>query len=111
MGTKKIAYLFSIFFISVFFQLVLWKAGLIMGVISLLTLFIILMPLASFLYSKKFIPKNKDKWFKSLVCPLVLAMSYFVLYLREDETYVFALVLFAWCEIWSLIGLRETKDE
>jgi glucan phosphoethanolaminetransferase (alkaline phosphatase superfamily) len=107
---KSLAYLLSIFFISVFFQLVLWRTGLFMGLTLLLILFIILMPLASFFYSKSFIARNNKKWLKSVICPIVLAISYLVLYFREDETYVFALILFVWCEIWSLIGLRGLKS-
>ena len=113
---KKLLYLFSVFFISIFVQVIFFQILAFYNLVNLITwitimilLFLVLFPLAAFFYSKAFIPRNNKKWLKSVICPAVLALSYLILYFREDETYGIALILFAWCEIWSLIGMKGSQ--
>ena len=42
---------------------------------------------------------------------MTFALSYVSLLFMEDETYLYALVIFAWCELWSLIGLIKPKKD
>ena len=108
---KKLLYLFSIFFISIFLRNLIFSDSIdsLIAYAILVTLFFVLFPLASFFYSKAFLKNNRDKWLKSVICPAVLALSYLILYFRVDKTYIIALILFVWCEIWSLIGMKGSQ--
>ena len=109
---KSLLYLCAAFLVSIYLQNLMFSDSLDISFAYtiIIMLFFILFPLASFFYSKKFIPKNTKKLFKSVICPAVLATSYLIACYRVNATYLITLVLFVWCEIWSLIGLKAKKS-
>ncbi len=110
---KSLLYLCAAFLVSIYLQNLMFSdsVDISFAYTIIIMLFFILFPLASFFYSKKFIPKNTKKLFKSVICPAVLATSYLIACYRVNATYLITLVLFVWCETWSLIGLRAKKSD
>ncbi len=62
------------------------------------------LPTVSFFYAKKYLPGGKRSVPFTLAHSFLLALSFFVLYIT-CEGVTAALLLFAWCEVWALIGL------
>lgn len=109
MMIARISYLISVFLISIILQH-LAKLDLIIGIAILGILFFLLVPFATFFYTRRFVSNGKIKWLRSLVCPVTMMMSYLIWYFWEAETYLFALILLVWGELWSLLGLIRRKD-
>ncbi len=107
---KRLFYLLSAFLISIVLQIVS-RADLIIGIAILCILFFLLVPFATFFYARVLIQKEKNKWLQSLICPVTLMLSYMILYFWERETYIYSLILLAWGEIWSLLGLIRLKHK
>ena len=62
------------------------------------------LPTISFLYAKKYLPGGKRSVPFTLAHSFLLALSFFVFYVTR-EGFASALLFFAWCELWALIGL------
>ena len=107
----KIGYLVLILLLSVvihffvFFVLAQKAQNPFVVVAAILIGFFIVYPSVSFVYSKKFISNGKYRLLQSILCPMAFTFSYTCLLFTEEETYLYALVIFVWCELWSLLGL------
>jgi len=109
---KKIGYLVLILSLSViiqFFTFFVLAQDLLLVVAIILIGFFIVYPSISFVYSKKLLSNGKHRILQSILCPITFALSYVSLLFMEDETYLYALVIFVWCELWSLLGLIKRK--
>ena len=79
--------------------------------------FVILVPVLSFLYSRRALSGVRRKWLYAIWHAFVVALSYAAPLCMELETYPIALVIFAWAFGWSALGLiprrksRETERE
>ena len=109
---KKIGYLVLILSLSViihFFTFFVLAQYLLLAVAIILIGFFIVYPSISFVYSKKLLSNGKHRILQSILCPIAFVLSYVSLLFMEDETYLYALVIFVWCELWSLLGLIKRK--
>ena len=62
------------------------------------------LPTVSFFYAKKYLPGGKISVPFTLAHSFLLALSFFIFYITR-EGLAMALLLFAWCELWAMIGL------
>ena len=87
--------------------------GLPILVVILLSWFLILIPRISFFYGNRVIKNSNHKLIFSLINSFFIALSYAVPLLNESETYIFALVILIWSEIWCVRGiyLPEKKNK
>ena len=92
-----------------FFTFFVLAQDLLLVVAIILIGFFIVYPSISFVYSKKLLSNGKHRILQSILCPITFALSYVSLLFMEDETYLYALVIFVWCELWSLLGLIKRK--
>ena len=104
---KKVVFLVLILLLSIILQFltIVIMQGLILGISIILIWFFVVYPSVSFAYSKKFISNGKYRLLQSILCPMAFTFSYTCLLFTEEETYLYALVIFVWCELWSLLGL------
>lgn len=70
---------------------------------------VVLVPIISFLYSKLLLKENKNKILFVVYNSLLITLSYIVLYVLEEETYLYSVVLFSWSFLWGLLGLIRKK--
>ena len=89
-----------------------WGA-LVIGITILFSWFLILIPRISFFYGNRVIKNSNHKLIFSLINSFFIALSYAVPLLNESETYIFALVILIWAEIWCVRGiyLPEKKNK
>jgi hypothetical protein len=115
MSKKSIVILLSlilIFLTSVITQIALMlQRNIFLIILVMVVGFVFICPLVSFLFSKKLISNGSKKLLLSVLCPLTVTLSYLVFYFMEGETYLLAGILFAWCELWSLLGLIRIKKK
>lgn len=64
-----------------------------------------LIPVLMTVYSKMILRSASHKVLYTLYHSLMITIAYLLFYWMELETYLFALVLFIWCEFWALLGL------
>ena len=107
---KKVGFLVLILLTSVIMQFLAMQ-DLILGISIILIWFFAVYPSVSFAYSKKFISNGRYRLLQSILCPVTFALSYVSFFFMEGETYLYTLVIFAWCELWSLLGLIKQKKD
>jgi hypothetical protein len=71
--------------------------------------FLFIIPTVSFVYSKRFIKDISPKFPYTLYDSLVITLPYFLFCFGEPETYVYALVVFLWSELWGVLGTLKRK--
>ncbi len=71
---------------------------------------ILLVPILSFLYSRVYLKEGKNKFLWTLLNSLSIVLPYLILFCTEGETYLYALILFAWSELWALLGLPRKRS-
>ena len=71
--------------------------------------FVILVPVLSFLYSRRALSGVRRKWLYALWHAFVVALSYAAPLCMELETYPIALVIFVWAFGWGALGLIPTQ--
>ena len=59
----------------------------------------------SFERLKKVLKKDKGRYLYTLLYSLTISLSYLVLFFMDGESYLYALGIFVWSEIWALLGL------
>ena len=70
--------------------------------------FVILVPVLSFLYSRRALSGVRRKWLYAIWHAFVVALSYAAPLCMELETYPIALVIFVWAFGWGALGLIPT---
>ena len=86
-------------------------SGLVFYLGFLIILFFILIPLYSFLYSRKLLLNEKRKHLFALYNAFVITMSYFLPFCAEGETYIYSIILFLWSAFWSILPLIVHKND
>ncbi len=79
-------------------------AGLGIGILILFAWLFIILPIYCIIYGKIII-KEKLKFLFPFYNALVLSCFYLLPFSLEDETYIYALILFTWVLFWGLIPL------
>jgi len=109
---KKSGYLILIFLISIVMQVIMVLQDLVLAIATMIVIFVNIFPFISFFYSKLLISNGHNRLLLSLLCPATLTLSYVALFFDGDEAkYLYSLILFAWCELWSLLGLIKRKHK
>ncbi len=85
--------------------------GLAIGLIGLIFCFAIAIPVLSVLYSKICLRNSENKFLFTLYHSFLIVLPYLILFFREDETIIYATIIFGWCEIWGLLGLIRKKKQ
>lgn len=85
--------------------------GLVIGLIGLIFCFSIAIPVLSVLYSKICLRNSENKFLFTLYHSFLIVLPYLILFFREDETIIYATIIFGWCEIWGLLGLIRKKEQ
>jgi hypothetical protein len=66
-------------------------------------------PLVSFLFSKKLIANGRYRFLQSVLCPAVFVLAYVIAFENGFPEFLYPIILFAWCELWSLLGVARKK--
>lgn len=69
----------------------------------------IVLPALSFVYSRRCLVGQKFRILFTLYHSLLVMLPYGVIFFR-DETVLYVILGFVWCEIWALLGLYKRKD-
>lgn len=85
--------------------------GAVIFLCCLIFCFVIVIPIICFLYSKRCLSGQRYGFLFTLYQSLLITLPYFATFIHEDETAIYALILFAWCELWSLLGLANSKKK
>ena len=83
-------------------------SGFVGAIISLLLIavcLVIIPPIISFLYSKCCLKEQKFKFLYTLYQSFMITLPYLILFFKDEKTLLYALAIFAWSEVWSLLGL------
>ena len=84
--------------------------GAVLVLIVVLIYCLIGMPIMSFLYSKRCLAGQRLSILFTVYQSFMTTLPYLIWFLfLISEPFRFVLVLWPWCEIWSLIGLIKTK--
>ena len=70
---------------------------------------VILIPTMCIVYSKRCLSGQRFRSLFTLYQSFLITFPYLILFLKDNETIVYSFILFAWCEIWGLIGLIRLK--
>lgn len=66
---------------------------------------VIAIPVMCFLYSKCCLLEQRFRFLFTLYQSFLITLPYFILFLKENETIVYSIILFLWCELWALFGM------
>ena len=96
----------SFFTLSVFLE----EQNADMGGIAILLFALILiigvfLPIYCFTYGKKVLLNEKRKLLFTLYNSAVITLCYLLPLCMEGETYIYSLILFGWCELWTALPL------
>ena len=85
------------------------------GVVILLFAIILIvgifLPIYCFLYGKKVLLNEKRKLLFTLYNSAIITLCYLFPLYMEDETYIYSLILFGWCELWTAMPLIKSKKQ
>ena len=105
----KLFYIILSFTVSVIMELVIYLPQkmdyLLLVGLFLFSWLLLFIPVSSFVYSKKILINSNKNIPNTLLYSFVISLSYLVLFFKEGESYLYALGIFAWCELWALLGL------
>ena len=79
-------------------------AGAVIGAFAVLMAFVIIVPIYCIKYGN-IIKKEKLKFLFSTYNATILSAFYILPFNFEDETYIYAIFLFAWVTFWSMLPL------
>ncbi len=99
-----IVLMFPAFMLGIFFV-----GDLVVAVVLLAFAFFILMPLVNFFVTKKVFRNKEKRFWLSMITPLLIALSYLIWVAYDAESYIYAAVIFVWCELWSFLGAVRYK--
>ncbi len=84
-------------------------AGTVFGAFAILITFVIIVPIYCIKYGN-IIKNQKLKFLFSAYNTTVFSASYILPFRLEDETYIYAIFLFAWVMFWSMLPLIVRLD-
>ncbi len=87
-----------------------------MGGIAILLFALILiigvfLPIYCFTYGKKVLLNEKRKLLFTLYNSTIITLCYLLPLCMEGETYIYSLILFGWCELWTALPLIKSKKQ
>ncbi len=68
-------------------------------------------PVMCIVYAKRCLSAQRFRFLFTLYQSVLFVLPYQILFFKENETVIYSFILFAWCEIWSLMGLIRWKRE
>lgn len=83
--------------------------GIVIVLCGLIFYCVILIPTMCIVYSKRCLSGQRFRFLFTLYQSFLITFPYLILFLKDNETIVYSFILFAWCEIWGLIGLINIK--
>ncbi len=84
--------------------------GIVIVLFGIIIYCVIAIPIMCFLYSKRCLLGQRFRFLFTLYQSLLITLPYFVLYSKENETIVYSIILYLWCELWALLGLVKFKS-
>ena len=69
----------------------------------------IIVPAMCLVYSKRCLSGERFRVLFTLYQSLLISLPYLILFIKDNETFLYSLILFVWCELWSLLGLIKFK--
>ena len=84
---------------------------LIWGIAILCIGFFVVHPLLSFTYSKILISNGHYRLLQSCLYPITSTLVYVISFKNGFPNFLYPIILFAWCELWSLLGLIKRKKD
>ena len=83
--------------------------GAIISILLIIVCLAIIPPAAGFIYSKRCLTDQKNRVFFTFYQSFMVTLPYLVLFFEGSKTLLYALAVFAWSELWSLLGLVNLK--
>ncbi|MBE6648876.1 MAG: hypothetical protein E7614_05070 [Ruminococcaceae bacterium] len=84
--------------------------GLVFFLYIMVFIVLVVVPILCFSYAKRCLKNQRYRFLFTIYNSLCIVLPYLLLFIREDETIIYSLIFFGWCELWSLIGLSKAKD-
>ena len=69
----------------------------------------IIVPAMCLVYSKRCLSGERFRVLFTFYQSLLISLPYLILFIKDNETFLYSLILFVWCELWSLLGLIKFK--
>ena len=112
-GLKKLVYLSLTSMLAAILQhlALLDLLDLIWGIAILCIGFFVVHPLLSFTYSKILISNGHYRLLQSCLYPITSTLVYVISFKNGFPNFLYPIILFAWCELWSLLGLIKRKKD
>ncbi len=79
--------------------------GLVIVLVVIIIYCVIAIPAMCLLYSKQCLSGQRFRLLFTLYQSFLITVPYFILFSKENETIVYSIILFVWCELWALLGL------
>lgn len=70
---------------------------------------LIIVPAMCLVYSKRCLSGERFRVLFTFYQSLLISLPYLILFIKDNETFLYSLILFVWCELWSLLGLVKFK--
>ena len=85
--------------------------GVVIVLCGLIFYWVIVVPAMCIVYSKRCLSGQRFRFLFTFYQSFLITFPYLILFFKDNETIVYSFILFAWCEIWGLIGLIRLKRE
>jgi Ca2+/Na+ antiporter len=72
---------------------------------------VIVVPAMCLIYSRHCLSGQRFRFLFTLYQSFFITLPYFIIFLADDETIIYSAILFAWCELWALLGLIRFKHK
>ena len=69
----------------------------------------IIVPAMCLVYSKRCLSGERFRVLFTFYQSLLISLPYLILFIKDNETFIYSFILFVWCELWSLLGLVKFK--
>ncbi len=110
--------LFPLIAIAFFgFMVALWALGgdldnLFFVLVLIFLVPFVAIPVTCFQVAKRVFRNKEKRFWLSMITPLMITLPFLILLGGEAESYIYAAVIFVWCELWSFLGaVRYKKKE
>ena len=70
---------------------------------------LIIVPAMCLVYSKRCLSGERFRVLFTFYQSLLISLPYLILFIKDNETFLYSFILFVWCELWSLLGLVKFK--
>ena len=70
---------------------------------------LIIVPAMCLVYSKRCLSRERFRVLFAFYQSLLISLPYLILFIKDNETFLYSFILFVWCELWSLLGLVKFK--